>query len=119
MPYGDGTGPLGQGPRTGRAAGYCAGYGMPGYANPVGAGFGFGHGRGGWGRGGGFGFRHNFRGVGGYGWSRAGWSVPWWGAAAPTREEEVEALRNQAEALKSSLENIEKRIKELDEDKNE
>jgi hypothetical protein len=24
------------GPMTGRAAGYCAGYGMPGYMNPVG-----------------------------------------------------------------------------------
>jgi len=34
MPRGDGTGPLGMGPMTGRAAGYCAGYGMPGYMNP-------------------------------------------------------------------------------------
>jgi len=36
MPRGDGTGPAGMGPMTGRAAGYCAGYGMPGYVNPVG-----------------------------------------------------------------------------------
>lgn len=34
MPRGDGTGPAGQGPMTGRAAGYCAGYNSPGYANP-------------------------------------------------------------------------------------
>ncbi len=34
MPYGDGTGPLGMGPMTGRAAGYCAGYTAPGFANP-------------------------------------------------------------------------------------
>ena len=36
MPGGDGTGPFGQGPRTGRGAGWCAG----------GAGAGFGGGRG-------------------------------------------------------------------------
>ena len=35
MPFGDGTGPMGMGPMTGRSAGYCAGYGMPGYNNPV------------------------------------------------------------------------------------
>jgi len=34
MPAGDGTGPLGLGPMTGRAAGYCAGYTVPGYLNP-------------------------------------------------------------------------------------
>jgi hypothetical protein len=30
MPRGDGTGPLGGGPMTGKAAGYCAGYAAPG-----------------------------------------------------------------------------------------
>ena len=35
MPAGNGTGPLGLGPMTGRAAGYCAGYSMPGYMNSV------------------------------------------------------------------------------------
>ena len=34
MPRGDGTGPSGMGPMTGRAAGYCAGYPEPGYMNP-------------------------------------------------------------------------------------
>ncbi|MCL7454966.1 MAG: DUF5320 domain-containing protein, partial [Anaerolineae bacterium] len=34
MPAGDRTGPRGMGPRTGRAAGYCAGYSAPGWANP-------------------------------------------------------------------------------------
>jgi len=33
MPWGDGTGPWGLGPRTGRAAGFCAGYGIPGFMN--------------------------------------------------------------------------------------
>ena len=35
MPWGDGTGPMGLGPMTGRAAGYCAGYPVPGYMNPA------------------------------------------------------------------------------------
>ena len=35
MPLGDGTGPAGMGPMTGRAAGFCAGYPVPGYMNPV------------------------------------------------------------------------------------
>ncbi len=35
MPFGDGTGPMGLGPMTGRAAGYCAGYSVPGYMNPI------------------------------------------------------------------------------------
>jgi len=35
MPRGDGTGPMGVGPMTGRAAGYCAGSGVPGYMNVV------------------------------------------------------------------------------------
>jgi hypothetical protein len=37
MPRGDGTGPMGMGPMTGRAAGYCAGYPTPGFMNPYGA----------------------------------------------------------------------------------
>ena len=57
MPRGNRTGPYGAGPLTGRGAGYCAGYLVPGYVNPVGGyrrGFGRGRGRGygrGWGRG--------------------------------------------------------------------
>jgi hypothetical protein len=35
MPFGDGTGPAGLGPMTGRAAGFCAGFPVPGYMNPV------------------------------------------------------------------------------------
>ena len=33
MPRGDGTGPTGTGPRTGRGAGYCAGNATAGYGN--------------------------------------------------------------------------------------
>ncbi|MDI3534182.1 MAG: hypothetical protein PWQ82_547 [Thermosediminibacterales bacterium] len=31
MPRGDGTGPRGLGPMTGRGMGYCAGFPVPGY----------------------------------------------------------------------------------------
>jgi len=41
MPLGDGTGPAGLGPMTGRAAGFCAGYPVPGYMNPAVGGVGF------------------------------------------------------------------------------
>ena len=36
MPKGDKTGPWGQGPMTGRNAGYCAGFAVPGFMNPAG-----------------------------------------------------------------------------------
>lgn len=35
MPAGNGTGPLGMGPMTGRGAGYCSGYQVPGFMNPL------------------------------------------------------------------------------------
>jgi hypothetical protein len=62
MPRGDRTGPAGFGPMTGRGSGYCAGYSMPGFANPYGRGWGRSGGRG-WGRGvgGGWGFRSRGR----------------------------------------------------------
>jgi len=41
MPFGNGTGPAGMGPMTGRAAGFCAGYRVPGYMNPAGGRAGF------------------------------------------------------------------------------
>ena len=112
MPYGDRTGPMGQGPMTGRGAGYCAGYGMPGNANPIGGGFGRGRG-GGWGRGG-FGFRHAFRGAG-FPWPHAWWGVPGPGAV-PTKEDEMAVLKNQADALKKTLAEVEKRLGELESD---
>ena len=46
MPRGDGTGPAGMGPMTGRGAGFCAGFRVPGYLNLVGQGLGLGRGRG-------------------------------------------------------------------------
>ena len=125
MPGGDGTGPAGMGPMTGRAAGYCAGYAVPGYANPIpGRGFGFGRGRGfGFGRGLGLGFRGG-RGWGGYwGAPYAAPAYPYAGAVipyatpygvGPTREQEADILKGQAEYFEDALEGIKKRIAELE-----
>ncbi len=113
MPRGDGTGPGGMGPMTGRAAGYCAGYNTPGFANPIpGRGFGFGRGRG-------FGFGRGFRGGrgGGYGYAAPLGYAPQAGYAQPTAQQEADALKNEAEYLKGTLEDINKRISELEKGK--
>lgn len=114
MPGGDGTGPMGAGAMTGRAAGFCAGYGVPGYANPVG-----GRGRGFWGagrgRGSGFGRGRGF-GAGRFGWAPMGTGYPAYGPvapAAPTREQELDGLKQQAAYFQGALEDIQKRIDEL------
>ena len=122
MPGGDGTGPGGMGPMTGRAAGFCAGFPVPGYANPVGGrGMGMGWGRG---RGGGFG-----RGRG-FGWGRAGYGFPAYGGAVnpfaygsapftPTvaPQQELNSLKGQAEYLEDALDGIKKRIEEIENQK--
>ena len=121
MPGGDGTGPGGIGPMTGRAAGYCAGYSAPGYMNPLG-----GRGFGAWGRGGGWGRRNWFYATGLTGWQRAGYGYPAWGgvppAAAPavpfwpaaTSEQEIDMLKRQAEYLEDALATTRKRLEELE-----
>jgi hypothetical protein len=118
MPGGDGTGPAGLGPMTGRAAGYCAGYPVPGYMNPI-PGRGFGLGRGGWGR------RNWFYATGMTGWQRAGYGYPAWGQSfggvpvpyGPTREQETDMLKTQAEYLQKTISEINKRIQELEAEK--
>ena len=106
------------GPRTGRAAGYCAGSGMPGYANPApgrGFGMGFRGGRGSWGggfRGGGRGWRNRFYATGLPGWMRFGaYAVPY---QEPGPELEKQALKNEVTALESELEFIRKRLSEIE-----
>jgi len=137
MPGGDGTGPGGMGPMTGRAAGYCAGYPMPGFMNPIGGrglGLGFGRGRG-FGRGLGLGFRGGrgwAAGYGGaaYGAPAYGYGVPYsapsvpYGAptgvpygAAPSSQQELDALKGQSEYFEDALEGIKKRIEELEAEK--
>lgn len=112
MPRGDRTGPMGQGPMTGRRMGYCTGYDVPGYANAPGRGMGFGGG-GGWG-GGGRGHRNMFYATGLYGWQRAGAYPPVPSAPVTVnREEELEALKRQSDYFGSQLDAIRKRIEEL------
>ncbi len=120
MPRGDGTGPMGQGPMTGRAAGFCAGYSAPGYVNPVyGGGF-FGRGRGFFGRGGGGrGFRNMYYATGLTGWQRAPMTSPAFVGAYPyagevTPKQEADILKNEADVLKSQLEDIQGRIETLE-----
>jgi len=132
MPAGDRTGPMGMGPMTGRGAGYCGGYDAPGWSNPFpgggfGPGLGWGRGRA-WGGGGGWRHRNWYYATGLPGWMRFGYG-PAWGAAQPwgppptwgyqpyspepSREQEIEFLRQQAEWLKQELDAIGQRIQEL------
>ncbi len=111
MPQGDRTGPMGQGPMTGRRLGFCSGYDTPGYVKGIGGGlgrgFGFGRGRG--------------RGMG-YGWGRnsgrpfAGFfqELPW--TQTISKDDEIKMLKAQAESLKNSQKDIEKRLSELEKD---
>ena len=131
MPRGDGTGPAGLGPMTGRAAGYCAGYPVPGFMNPI-PGYGLGMAwRRGFGGGFGRGFGRGFR-------FRAMLPRP----IAPITPQQVvpvqqqyptiqpipqltaedekalleqdkEAIKQEMEILKQELEEIEKRLKEI------
>jgi hypothetical protein len=106
---------------TGRAAGFCAGYGVPGYMNPIG-----GRGYWGWGRrrGGGRG-----RGFGrGFGWARGGYGWPAWGepigytyapypapfAPTMTAEQELAGLKQQAEYFQNTLDEIKEQIEQLE-----
>ena len=122
MPRGDGTGPLGLGPMTGRAAGFCAGYPVPGYMNPIpGRGY-FGWGCGWFGRG--RGFRHWYYATGLPGWARASLGYPAFGGwvnpflypygAEITPKQEADILKKQAEALEKELEDIRSRIETLE-----
>lgn len=112
MPRGNGTGPTGAGPMTGRAAGYCAGYDQPGCFNPgPGMGMGYGYGRG---RGRGFGMGMG-RGYGrGFGWANRAWSgprPPYY--MEPTPQQEMDMLKQQAEAMKANLDQINQRIDQI------
>ncbi len=100
MPRGDGTGPDGFGPMTGRGAGFCAGYAVPGFRNP------------GFGRGLGRGLRRGFVRA-----APINRIVP---VQQPTKEQERQYLENEVnmieqerKALDQEIESIRKRLEEL------
>lgn len=129
MRGGDGTGPMGMGPMTGRGAGYCAGFPSPGFVNPIGSRLGLGLGRG-------RAFsRYGYYGAGGfpnipyapypayggtgavpYGFPQASGITP---GSAPfatglSPEQELNFPKDQGGALKSQIDQINCCIKELE-----
>jgi len=105
MPGRDGTGPMGLGPMTGRGAGLCAGlyagYTALRYIYPrLGGGFGRG-------------CRRMAYSADTLGWGRAAYS----GYNPPA--DEKEHLNQEAELLKNRLQQLDKRLKELDGDSEE
>jgi hypothetical protein len=103
MPLGNGTGPGGMGPMTGKAAGFCNGFSTPGYANPVaGCNF-FGRGRRNFrDNGRGFNFRNrNFALNNTNGYSQANTNTN-------NFENQKEYLVNELENIKTQLANLEK-----------
>ncbi|NLA05585.1 MAG: DUF5320 domain-containing protein [Firmicutes bacterium] len=86
MPGGDGTGPLGRGPLTGRGFGYCSGLGYqrPGYGRPF--------------------FGRGFRGYG----------SPWSRFYREDAADERLSLQRQADFMKRQLRAIEERLKEIE-----
>ena len=126
MPGGDGTGPRGMGPMTGRAAGYCAGYQVPGSANfpsgrrsgmAFGLGGGFGAGFNGRGRG----FRNQFYTTGQPGWMRGRGFSPYVDPYMTmpvnrqvNKDDEIQLLKEQAEYFKKAADNISARLSELE-----
>lgn len=140
MPGGDRTGPAGLGPMTGRAAGYCAGYPVPGYMNPIGGrghwGWGRGWGRGGFGRGRGWGrgwgvypgygvpYGYPYPAVAPYagasygapyGYPDAGGAYGGYPYAPPLDPKDESAmLKDQAKAMQEDMKSINERIAELE-----
>lgn len=102
MPRGDGTGPVGMGPMTGRAAGFCDGFGAPRFSNR-GGGRGF---RGFYGRGAGRGMGRGFRNR----YCMPAYPVNMPQAAA---QNELGYLKEQAQFLKESLDEINKRVEQI------
>jgi hypothetical protein len=101
MAYQDGTGPNGQGPRTGRGMGNCP----PVSGNVNNSGWFGGFGRG-WGRGRGF----------GRGFRRQGGFFPFGGGATLTKDEEKELLKQDISNAEEYVNSAQKRLSELNEE---
>ena len=116
------------GPMTGRGAGFCAGYGVPGYMNQMpGSGF-LGYG---FGRGGGRGHRNWFHATGLTRWQRDVGPYPYMRGTMPsgayddpryappvypqfTNEDRVGGLKAHASYLEGMLDDIKKQIESLE-----
>lgn len=109
MPFGDRTGPLGQGPMTGRARGLCAGYAPPGKVIAARGG--------GMGRGsrGGFGMRNRFRAARLYA-GEAAIAAP---AAASELRREIAVLESAVSGLLIRLDGMRKRVEKFEAAPNE
>lgn len=107
MPGGNGTGPMGMGPMTGRGMGYCAGLASPGYSN---YGFGRGMGRG-------RGYRKMYYATGMPGFMRDGAYasryVPF--ASQPAEVSEKEFLQKQVDFLENQLKQVREQLSSVDE----
>jgi hypothetical protein len=110
MPRGDRTGPMRSDPMTGRGAGYCGGFGEPGFMNPTGRGS----------RGG---RRRWFHATGLSGWARADSGLPAWGTAHPcaspatpgvTGEVSLTSLKAHAGHLEQMLQSLRQHIQNLE-----
>ena len=102
MPRGDGTGPMGNGPMTGRGAGFCAGLGMPGVASAKG-------------RFGGFGCRRGFgggmRGAGMQAQNR--FMAQQYGEEGAAATNEKEVLNRQMNFLEQQLQQVKQRLEKF------
>ena len=115
MPRGDKTGPMGEGAMTGRGEGFCAGNDQPGFiSRSFGGGFGRGPGIGRGQGGGGRNRRRNFDG------RFIGRTPRYYNQQVPTEEfvtssqqEELNYLKEQAQSLKGTLENIEQQVSKM------
>jgi len=112
MPGFNGKGPMGAGPMTGGAKGFCDPAG-PGYPKAFGRGMGFGRNfRGGYGPG--MGMRRGF----GRGFGR--WYPPAYGPASPADPADaINMLKAQADSMQNALDAINRRMTQLQEESTE
>ncbi len=106
MPGGDGTGPMGMGPLSGRGIRFCGGNGAPGFVVRGGRFGGRGRGR-----------RNMYYATGLTGQQRAAMGMQAFGGtgsiAAPSEEQQVSVLEQQAQILGRTLEQVNQRIAEI------
>lgn len=109
MALGDRTGPMGFGPRSGRGAGFCSGFFLPGFLRGAGLGPRFWRGHG---------WRHCFWATGLPGWLRerghCRWAAEVWGGSEEGEAQELAWLKGCAEAMEKALSRLRQRIQTLE-----